>query len=95
MAGLTATAVIVPRALAHTTIASLPVQGGLDATFVPMVICLAIVQHLPQSSLVTVLLSLAGQACNPPVYAGSGKCGTTVFRSLSPGHPDNEQWPGL
>ena len=94
MAGLTATAVIVPRALAHATIASLPVQGGLDATFVPMVICLAIVQHLPQSSLVTVLLSLAGQAGTLPVYAGSER-GTTVFRSLSPGHPDNEQWPGL
>jgi sulfate permease, SulP family len=38
MAGLTATAVIVPKALAYATIAGLPVQVGLYTAFVPMVI---------------------------------------------------------
>ena len=41
------------------------------------------------------LLSLARQAYNPPVYALGRKPGTTVFRPLSPEHPDDEQWPGL
>jgi len=41
------------------------------------------------------LLSLAWQAYNPPVYALGRKRGTTVFRPVSPEHPDDEQWPGL
>jgi len=41
------------------------------------------------------LLSLARQAYNPPVYALGRKRGTTVFRPVSPEHPDDEQWPGL
>jgi high affinity sulfate transporter 1 len=41
------------------------------------------------------LLSLAWQAYNPPVYAVGRKRGTTVFRPVSPEHPDDEQWPGL
>ena len=41
------------------------------------------------------LLALANQAYNPPVYALGRKRGTTVFRQLSPGHPDDEQLPGL
>jgi high affinity sulfate transporter 1 len=41
------------------------------------------------------LLSLAWQAYNPPVYALGRKRGTTVFRQVSPEHPDDEQWPGL
>ena len=38
VAGLAATAVIVPKALAYATIAGLPVQVGLYTAFVPMVI---------------------------------------------------------
>lgn len=41
------------------------------------------------------LLSLARQAYDPPVYALGRKRGTTVFRPLSPEHPDDEHWPGL
>jgi high affinity sulfate transporter 1 len=41
------------------------------------------------------LLSLAQQAYNPPVYPVGRKRGTTVFRALSPEHPDDETWPGL
>jgi SulP family sulfate permease len=46
-------------------------------------------------AVVVSLLSLARQAYNPPVYALGRKPGTTVFRPLSPEHPDDEQWPGL
>jgi len=38
IAGLTAAAVVVPKALAYATIAGLPVQVGLYTAFVPMVI---------------------------------------------------------
>jgi SulP family sulfate permease len=46
-------------------------------------------------AVVVSLLSLAWQAYNPPVYALGRKRGTTVFRPVSPEHPDDEQWPGL
>ena len=38
IAGLTASAVVVPKAMAYATIAGLPVQVGLYTAFVPMVI---------------------------------------------------------
>jgi SulP family sulfate permease len=38
LAGLTAAAVVVPKAMAYATIAGLPVQVGLYTAFVPMVI---------------------------------------------------------
>jgi len=38
IAGLTAAAIVVPKALAYATIAGLPVQVGLYTAFVPMVI---------------------------------------------------------
>jgi MFS superfamily sulfate permease-like transporter len=41
------------------------------------------------------LLGLAHQAYHPPVYALGRKPGTTVYRKLDPGHPDDERWPGL
>ncbi len=41
------------------------------------------------------LLALAHQAYSPPVYALGRKRGTTVFRPLSEGHPDDERFPGL
>ncbi len=41
------------------------------------------------------LLELAYDAYNPPVYAVGRKRGTSVFRPLSPEHPDDETWPGL
>jgi len=46
-------------------------------------------------AVVVSLLSLAWQAYNPPVYALGRKRGTTVFRPVSPEHPDDEQWSGL
>jgi MFS superfamily sulfate permease-like transporter len=38
VAGLTAAAVVIPKAMAYATIAGLPVQIGLYTAFVPMVI---------------------------------------------------------
>ena len=38
IAGLTAAAVVIPKAMAYATIAGLPVQVGLYTVFVPMVI---------------------------------------------------------
>jgi MFS superfamily sulfate permease-like transporter len=38
LAGLTAAAVVIPKAMAYATIAGLPVQVGLYTAFLPMVI---------------------------------------------------------
>jgi MFS superfamily sulfate permease-like transporter len=38
VAGLTAAAVVIPKAMAYATIAGLPVQVGLYTAFVPMII---------------------------------------------------------
>ena len=38
IAGLTAAAVVIPKAMAYATIAGLPVQVGLYTAFVPMII---------------------------------------------------------
>jgi MFS superfamily sulfate permease-like transporter len=46
-------------------------------------------------AVVASLLALAQQAYNPPVYVLGRKRGTEVFRAVSPGHGDDETWPGL
>lgn len=38
VAGLTAAAVVIPKAMAYATVAGLPVQVGLYTAFVPMVV---------------------------------------------------------
>ena len=38
VAGLTAAAVVIPKAMAYATIAGLPVQVGLYTAFVPMLV---------------------------------------------------------
>jgi len=48
--------------------------------------------------LVAVLLSMGSllyMATNPPVHVLARKRGTSVFRPLSPEHPDDETFPGL
>ena len=42
MAGLTAAAVVIPKAMAYATIAGLPVQVGLYTAFLPMLIYAAL-----------------------------------------------------
>ena len=41
------------------------------------------------------LLALAYQNADPPVYELRRKPGTNVFRPRSPGHPEDEAFPGL
>jgi SulP family sulfate permease len=58
--GLTTAAVVVPKALAYATIAGLPVQAGLFAAMVPMVVYAA----LGTSRLLSVSTScLSARAC--------------------------------
>ena len=38
VAGLTAAAVVIPKALAYATIAGLPIEVGLYTAFVPMIV---------------------------------------------------------
>src|SRR5713101_7176281 len=42
IAGLTAAAVVIPKAMAYATIAGLPVQAGLYTAFLPMIIYAAL-----------------------------------------------------
>jgi sulfate permease, SulP family len=49
MAGLTAAAVVIPKAMAYATIAGLPVQVGLYTVFLPMLIYAALGTSRPLS----------------------------------------------
>ncbi|WPN49511.1 MULTISPECIES: SulP family inorganic anion transporter [unclassified Pseudomonas] len=63
IAGLTAAAVVIPKALAYATIAGLPVQVGLYTALVPMVIYALLGSSRPLSvSTTTTLAILAGSA---------------------------------
>ncbi|CAI8834717.1 MULTISPECIES: SulP family inorganic anion transporter [unclassified Pseudomonas] len=63
VAGLTAAAVVIPKALAYATIAGLPVQVGLYTALVPMVIYAVLGTSRPLSvSTTTTLAILAGSA---------------------------------
>jgi high affinity sulfate transporter 1 len=63
VAGLTAAAVVIPKALAYATIAGLPVQVGLYTVLVPMVIYAVLGTSRPLSvSTTTTLAILAGSA---------------------------------
>src|SRR5213594_3302485 len=61
VAGLTAAAVVIPKAMAYATIAGLPVQIGLYTALVPMVIYALLGTSRPLSvSTTTTLAILAG-----------------------------------
>ncbi len=61
VAGLTAAAVVIPKAMAYATIANLPVQVGLYTAFVPLVIYAALGTSRPLStSTTTTIAILAG-----------------------------------
>src|SRR5262252_8013592 len=63
IAGLTAAAVVIPKAMAYATIAGLPVQVGLYTTFVPMLIYAVLGTSRPLSvSTTTTLAILVGAA---------------------------------
>ena len=65
IAGLTAAAVVIPKAMAYATIAGLPLQIGLYTVFVPMVIyaVLGTSRPLSVSTTVTIAVLAATQLC--------------------------------
>lgn|SRR5262245_14541273 len=58
IAGLTAGAVVIPKAMAYATIAGLPVQVGLYTAFLPMVIYAALGTSRPLSVSTTTTLAI-------------------------------------
>ena len=62
MAGLTAAAVVIPKAMAYATIAGLPVQVGLYTVFVPMVIYALLGTSRPLSVSTTTTIAILAAA---------------------------------
>ena len=72
MAGLTAAAVVIPKALAYATIAGLPVQVGLYTVFLPMLIYAALGTSRPLSvSTTTTIAILTGVLLGQVVPGGN------------------------
>src|SRR6516164_9981959 len=72
IAGLTAGAVVIPKAMAYATIAGLPVQVGLYTAFVPILIYAALGTSHPLSvSTTTTLAILAGAAIDGVARQGA------------------------
>ena len=67
IAGLTAAAVVVPKALAYATIAGLPVQVGLYTAFVPMVIYALLGTSRPLS--VSTTTTIASRSRKKPAFS--------------------------
>lgn len=71
IAGLTAAAVVIPKALAYATVAGLPVQVGLYTALIPMVIYALLGTSRPLSvSTTTTLAILTGVALGQAVPSG-------------------------
>jgi high affinity sulfate transporter 1 len=62
IAGLTAAAVVIPKAMAYATIAGLPVQVGLYTAFVPMIIYAVLGTSRPLSVSTTTTLAILSSA---------------------------------
>ena len=74
IAGLTAAAVVIPKAMAYATIAGLPVQVGLYTAFLPMLIYAALGTSQPLSvSGTTTLAILTGAAIGEVAPGGSAE----------------------
>ncbi|MGR4869719.1 SulP family inorganic anion transporter [Variovorax sp. LARHSF232] len=72
IAGLTASAVVIPKALAYATVAGLPVQAGLYTAFVPMAIYAVLGSSRPLSvSTTTTIAILTGAALASVAPAGN------------------------
>jgi high affinity sulfate transporter 1 len=70
IAGLTAAAVVIPKAMAYATIAGLPVQVGLYTAFLPMVIYAALGTSRPLSVSTTTTLAILAAAALGEVAPG-------------------------
>src|SRR5262245_33806997 len=62
IAGLTAAAVVIPKAMAYATIAGLPLEVGLYTVFVPMVIYAVLGTSRPLSVSTTTTLAILAAA---------------------------------
>ena len=71
-AGLTAAAVVIPKAMAYATIAGLPVQVGLYTAFVPMVIYALLGTSRPLSVSTTTTIAILTGAALTGVMPGAG-----------------------
>jgi high affinity sulfate transporter 1 len=72
IAGLTAAAVVVPKAMAYATIAGLPVQIGLYTALVPMVIYALLGNSRPLSVSTTTTIAILSGAALGAVAPGGG-----------------------
>src|SRR5262245_41349242 len=70
VAGLTAAAVVIPKAMAYATIAGLPVQVGLYTAFLPMVIYAALGTSRPLSVSTTTTLAILAAAALGEIAPG-------------------------
>ena len=70
IAGLTAAAVVIPKAMAYATIAGLPVQVGLYTAFLPMVIYAVLGTSRPLSVSTTTTLAILAAAALSKVVPG-------------------------
>jgi MFS superfamily sulfate permease-like transporter len=84
VAGLTAAAVVVPKALAYATVAGLPVQVGLYTAFIPMVIYALLGTSRPLSvSTTTTIAILTASALGTAVPAGGASEFVSAAATLS------------
>src|SRR5213079_697862 len=70
VAGLTAAAVVIPKAMAYATIAGLPVQVGLYTAFLPMVVYAVVGTSRPLSVSTTTTLAILTAAALGQAGAG-------------------------
>jgi len=82
VAGLTAAAVVIPKAMAYATIAGLPVQVGLYTAFLPMVIYAVVGTSRPLSVSTTTTLAILTAAALGRVAPG-GDAGFLVGASAT------------
>ncbi|MGL4566190.1 MAG: SulP family inorganic anion transporter, partial [Halioglobus sp.] len=84
VAGLTAAAVVIPKALAYATIAGLPVQVGLYTAFIPPLVyaLLGTSRNLSVTTTTTIAI-LAAAAIGEAVRSGSGVSLMTATATLS------------
>ena len=84
VAGLTAAAVVIPKAMAYATIAGLPVQVGLYTAFLPMVIYALLGSSRPLSvSTTTTIAILSGAALGQAVPDGDAAALTAALATLT------------
>ena len=84
IAGLTAAAVVVPKAMAYATIAGVPVQVGLYTAFIPMIVYAALGTSRPLSvSTTTTIAILTGAELSQIVPGGSATELTAAAATLA------------